>query len=166
MNWAKIRAVIFDLDGVILDSVTLKTEIFLRCYDGKLDETQKAYIREHQAHHGGVGRAEKFRHFEAFLFGRSLDDEKINGLIRLYQSHLFKHIDDCALLPGAIECLNLAANSCDLYLVSGTLHEDLIRIVEKRNLADHFISIIGSPTTKNDAFATIIKNADYHPGTV
>lgn len=166
MNCAQIHAIIFDLDGVILDSVALKTELFLRCYDGELDEAQKAFVREYQAHHGGVGRAEKFKHFEAFLFGRNPDDARINKLIKLYQMHLFEEIDDCALLPGVIEFLKFVQKSCDLHLVSGTLHEDLLRIAKTRSLTDYFNTIAGSPMTKNDAFANIIKRANYHPDAV
>jgi phosphoglycolate phosphatase-like HAD superfamily hydrolase len=47
--------------------------------------------------------------------------------------------------------------------VSGTLHEDLVRILNDRNLMQYFVSVIGSPTRKLDAFRAIVAQENYDP---
>jgi beta-phosphoglucomutase-like phosphatase (HAD superfamily) len=105
INSRDTKAIIFDFDGVIIDSVKLKTDIFIQCYKDEIDEDKETYIRQHQAKHGGVGRAEKFRHFEQVLFGREPKESAIEVLVKRYQQYLFAQIDSCGLLPGAIDFL-------------------------------------------------------------
>jgi phosphoglycolate phosphatase len=166
MRAATTRAILFDFDGVILDSVKLKTDLFFQCYEGELDEDRIAFIREHQAQHGGIGRGEKFRFFEKELFGRMPSPEAISRLMRLYQTKLAEQIDACALLPGALTFLERARTTAELHLVSGTLHEDLVGIVDSRNLTRCFGRVIGSPTPKTEAFRNIIAEYGYDPATV
>jgi beta-phosphoglucomutase-like phosphatase (HAD superfamily) len=158
-----ISAIIFDLDGVILDSVGLKTDLFLRCYGDELTEKHKTYIRAHQARHGGVGRGEKFEHFEFALFGRQPTPENVARLTRMYGDFLAEEIDDCSYLPGAEAFISAVAKELPLHLVSGTLHEDLVRILNDRNLMQYFVSVIGSPTRKLDAFRAIVAQENYDP---
>jgi phosphoglycolate phosphatase len=166
MRAATTRAILFDFDGVILDSVQLKTDLFLQCYAGDLDEAKIGFIREHQAQHGGIGRGEKFRVFEKEVFGREPSPDAVGRLMRRYQTLLAEQIDACALLPGALEFLHLAEKTAALHLVSGTLHEDLVGIVASRDLTRHFGQVIGSPTPKAEAFRSIIAEHGYDPSTV
>jgi phosphoglycolate phosphatase len=161
-----IRAIIFDLDGVILDSVALKTDLFFRCYGDELTEDHKAYIRAHQARHGGVGRGEKFVHFESALFGRESTAGSVARLSRLYADLLAQEIGACSYLPGAEAFLTAVGTELPLHLVSGTVHEDLVRILNDRNLMQHFVSVVGSPTRKLDAFRAIVAQQEYDPSTV
>jgi phosphoglycolate phosphatase-like HAD superfamily hydrolase len=163
---SSISAIIFDLDGVILDSVALKTNLFLRCYGDELTEEHKTYIRAHQARHGGVGRGEKFEHFELALFGRQPTPENVARLTCLYGDFLAEEIDNCSYLPGAEAFLIGVEKDLPLHLVSGTLHEDLVRILNDRNLMRHFVSVIGSPTRKLDALRAIVAQENYEPTTV
>jgi len=163
---ANIRAVIFDFDGVILDSVSLKTELFVRCYDNEPSMEQQAHIREYQARHGGVGRGEKFAYFERALFNREPTPDSLARLSRLYGDLLAAEIEACRYLPGALAFLDALHGKMPLHLVSGTLHGDLVRILDQRNLTRYFTAMIGSPTSKIDAFHRIITMEAYDPATV
>jgi phosphoglycolate phosphatase len=163
---ADISAVIFDFDGVILDSVSLKTELFVRCYGNEPSKEQKAHIREYQARHGGVGRGEKFTYFERALFNREPTPDSVARLSRLYGDFLATEIEACHYLPGALTFLDALHGKMPVHLVSGTLHEDLVRILDQRSLTRFFTAVIGSPTRKIDAFQHIIRTAGYDPAAV
>ncbi|QRM33973.1 HAD family hydrolase [Microvirga sp. VF16] len=163
---ADISAIIFDFDGVILDSVSLKTELFVRCYGDEPSDEQKAHIREYQARHGGVGRGEKFAYFERALFNRDPTAGSVARLSRLYGDLLATEIGACRYLPGALTFLDAVHGEIPLHLVSGTLHDDLVRILDQRNLSRFFASVIGSPTRKIDAFQRVIKTEGYEPANV
>ena len=74
-----IKAVIFDFDGVIVESVDIKTEAFARLFENEGDEV----VRQVVAHHlknCGVSRFEKFRHIYQKMLNRELSDRKFKEL--------------------------------------------------------------------------------------
>lgn len=162
----RIKAIAFDFDGVILDSVQLKADLFIDCYDGRLDESQKADILAYQAQHGGIGRAEKFRYFERNVFGRTPDEAAIAGLANEYSTLLMARIGSCPELPGARAFLERSSKQLALHLVSGTADHDLIAITAQRRLDHYFDTIVGSPTAKVDAFADIVRSGCWLPDQV
>jgi phosphoglycolate phosphatase len=158
------RTIILDFDGVILDSVALKTELFVRCYEKQASNEQKAAISDYQSRNGGIGRRDKFEYFERVVFEREPTPESVARLSQLYSEMLEGQIRACSLLPGAIEFLDRrVSEDISLYLVSGTLHSDLSRILIERDLTKYFKQIIGSPTRKSDAFHNIIELAGNDP---
>ena len=54
------RAYIFDFDGVIKDSVRVKSDAFVLLYASEGEEFQKR-VEEYHLAHGGISRYEKFR---------------------------------------------------------------------------------------------------------
>lgn len=162
----RIKAIAFDFDGVILDSVQLKADLFIDCYGGRLDESQKAAILAYQAQHGGMGRVEKFRHFERNVFGRIPDEATIADLANQYSTLLMARIASCSELPGARAFLERTSTQLSLHLVSGTAHHDLVAITAQRRLDRYFDTIVGSPTAKADAFAHIVRSGRWLPDQV
>lgn len=162
----RIKAIAFDFDGVILDSVQLKADLFIDCYGGRLDESQKAAILAYQAQHGGIGRAEKFRYFERNVFGRIPDEATIARLANQYSMLLMARVGSCPELPGARAFLERSSTQLSLHLVSGTAHHDLVAITAQRRLDHYFDTIVGSPTAKVDAFADIVRSGCWLPDQV
>ena len=58
-----IKAIVFDFDGVILESVDIKTKAFIKLYENyppKIKEEVKRYHLKHL----GISRYEKIFHFQ------------------------------------------------------------------------------------------------------
>jgi len=161
-----IRAIAFDFDGVILDSVWMKVNLFFECYDEPISETQRADMLAHLVHHGGVGRVAKFAHYEQVIFGRVPDPAVVQGRAQRYSELLMERIDSCPELPGARAFLESRQGALSLHLISGTADDDLQRITRERDFARYFRSIVGSPTTKPDAFADVLRQGGWQPAEV
>jgi len=58
MNW---QAVFFDFDGVILDSVDVKTDAFVAIFRGYGPKIREDVVKYHHEN-GGVSRMEKFKY--------------------------------------------------------------------------------------------------------
>ncbi|PFH20397.1 HAD family hydrolase [Burkholderia sp. JKS000303] len=166
VNTEHIKAIAFDFDGVILDSVQLKADLFVECYGDRVDATQRAAILAYQALHGGIGRVEKFRYFERAVFDREPDDATVATLANQYSSLLMARIGSCMELPGARAFLERMHGKLSLHLVSGTAHRDLVAITAQRRLDRYFETIVGSPTTKIDAFSDVVRFGSWLPGQV
>jgi len=158
-----IRAIAFDFDGVILDSVRLKANLFIDAYDEPITPSQVDAIFAYQSQHGGVGRVKKFEYFEKNVFGRRVDPEKVRRLASRYSHLLMQRVTECRELPGARAFLDRAFASRSLHLVSGTSHEDLVKIVADRGLTKYFVWIMGAPMGKLEAFRAIATAANLQP---
>ena len=155
-------ALLLDFDGVILESVELKVQAFLKIYEGA-DPAKLAQILEYQRLHGGITRRLKFRYFEKHLFGRSGDPAAVERLSAAYTTLVHDAVLACPFVPGAEKFLQSAQNQVDLHVVSGTPEEELVDIVQRRRMSPYFKSVQGAPTTKPEGFAWILDQNGYEP---
>lgn len=144
-----------DFDGVIVDSMNIKSQGFATVYENEAP-SRIAEVLEYQRKHGGVSRGPKFRHFERNVFGRQGDDETLERLTSTYRRVVFDAVVECPFVLGAELFLKRAANRIGLHVISGTPHDELLEIVERRCLTPFFRSITGGPTSKRDAFERIL----------
>src|SRR5581483_11137212 len=155
-------AIIFDFDGVILDSTPLKHQAWYTLYAGE-DAARLKEMADHDRIHGGVTRRVKIAHFEKNLFGRSGDPESVERIAQRYRDLVFDAVMACRFIPGARELLDNALGKVDMHLVSGTPLDELKVIVDGRGLTKYFKSLQGGPVLKPEAFANIMKAHGYEP---
>lgn len=158
-------AVLLDFDGVIVQSVHLKTNAFLQIYADE-DPTKLAALLAYQRAHGGVTRRVKFRYFEERIFRRAADDARIEELSRRYTSLVHDAVLACPLVEGAAEFLSIVYGRTHLHVVSGTPAEELADIVLRRGLTPYFASVRGAPESKPEVFRNIVCRGRYAPGEV
>jgi len=156
------RAIIFDFDGVILDSAQLKVDAYVTIY---ADE-DPAKLRELVQHAHGTTRRVKFAHYERALFGRAGDPETVERLSARYSQLVYDAVLKCAFIEGAQSLLTAAAGQVDMHVVSGTPEEELRRVIEARDLVRFFQTIWGAPETKPVAFEAILRENGYTAASV
>jgi len=149
----KYDAVIFDLDGVLLDTVDIKTQGFVKLFKQYGDDVIKKVVDYH-IKNGGISRSNKFRYYYTHLLHKTLTQEKLDELCLQYSAFTLKPSIDAPWIKGAQEFLEANYKDNKFYIVSGVSNEDLQLIVKKRNMRKYFVGICGSPPGK----ATIIKN--------
>lgn len=157
-----LQQIIFDFDGVILDSADLKTRAFAEVYRGE-NRALVAQVMEYQEAHGGVGRAEKFAYFERELFGRPGGPEDVARLSARFAAIIEKAIARAAFIPGARAFLDACLGRVRMHVVSGMPQEELEAIVAGRDLSCYFDLLFGAPTTKIEAFREILRRTAIQP---
>jgi phosphoglycolate phosphatase-like HAD superfamily hydrolase len=155
------RAIIFDFDGVILDSAQLKIDAYITIYADE-DPAKLRELVQHAHLHGGTTRRVKFAYYERELFGRSGDAETVERLSLRYSQLVYDAVLKCAFIDGAQSLLSAAAGKVDMHVVSGTPDDELRKVIEARGLARFFQSIYGAPATKPEAFARIVRLSGYN----
>ena len=65
----KPKILIYDFDGVICDSVGLKTDAFVELYSSENENIQKL-VKVYHLTNGGISRFEKIKYFETVLLGK------------------------------------------------------------------------------------------------
>ncbi len=156
MNLHGLDAIIFDFDGVLVESVDIKTQAFAALY---ADHGEKvvAQVEEYHLRHGGVSRFEKFRYFQTeILGGTPLDDREVSDLAGLFSKLVVDRVVSAPMVAGAQEFLDRCRDRVPLFIVSGTPTSELDEILKRRKLRQYFEGIRGSPGTKAEHISELL----------
>ena len=101
-----LQCLVFDCDGVILDSVPVKTRAFARIAAPHGQEAQDRFVMYH-TRHGGVSRYKKFQWFYNEVLGREISDEESERLGRLFAEYALDEVrialeERAAMSPDAL----------------------------------------------------------------
>jgi phosphoglycolate phosphatase len=160
-----VQAIIFDFDGVILDSAGIKLDAYATIYAGE-DPVRVAELMRHAHLHGGTTRRTKFAHYERALFGRSGDPESVELLSQRYTQLVLGAVLRSAFIAGAQALLAAAKGKVDMHVVSGTPDEELRLVIAERGLKPFFKTVWGAPVTKVEAFGRILRDHRYEAARV
>lgn len=160
----RLRAVIFDFDGVILESNDIKTEAFRRIFS-RFPEHEAAMMDHHRAH-VSTSRYAKFAYLAERL-GRAGDTVFVDELAETYARELRMRMEACPLVPGARDLLEALHGCVRLFLASVTPEEELRRLLDHHQLARYFEAVFGCPPwTKTEAVRTIVRRVEGATGVV
>lgn len=149
-----IKAIIFDFDGVILESAKIKTETFadvVKEYPRQMAEDFVAYHMSHM----GISRHIKFRYFIEEILKQPYSENIEQELSGKFSELVFSKIMKCSFVPGAKEFLERNYKKYEFYIASGTPEEELGKIVEGRKLSQYFRKIYGTPMKKEEIIKEI-----------
>ncbi|MDX1502284.1 MAG: HAD hydrolase-like protein [Thermoanaerobaculia bacterium] len=149
------QAVLFDFDGVIVESGPIKTAAFRELFADR-PEIQEAVVAHHRRHLG-LSRYRKFEWIYRNLLGRELTPGEAQRLGREFSRLVLDRVLACPLVPGARELLERLSGSIPAFVVSGTPQEELDLIVDRRSLRPLFTEVHGSPPEKPEIVAGIVE---------
>lgn len=153
-----ITAIVFDCDGVLLDSNVLKTDCFREVLEASgFDPADIARFITFQRASFGMSR---YRLFEALLGWElavrpALDRD---ALVARYAATLGGRYVKAAATPAMRETVVSFAARSPIYIVSGSDQEELRQVMAERGDADPFRLILGSPATKTDNLMMVMED--------
>jgi phosphoglycolate phosphatase-like HAD superfamily hydrolase len=149
-----IKAIIFDLDGVIIESAGIKTEAF-RTLFSDYPERLPEIIAYHQKN-AGISRYNKFRYIYGCILGRELSKEKERELGEKFSQIALDKILRAPLVAGVEDFLKNNYRRYMLFVASGTPDEELGFILSQRGLVNYFKGAYGTPQTKTQITKRIL----------
>jgi HAD superfamily hydrolase (TIGR01549 family) len=156
----KPKLIIYDFDGVICDSVNVKTQAFAELYKSHGKKIQDQVVRYH-LEHGGISRFEKIRYFQDTLLQSPASKEQIQELAGNFADMVKEKVIASMYINGAKEFIQQHAENCPQYICTGTPEVEIIEILERRNLTSFFKGIYGSPKTKTQIINQILAATGY-----
>lgn len=158
LDLSSIKNVVFDCDGVLLDSNEIKSEAFYNLalpYGLSLAEEFLKYHKQN----GGISRNEKFKYFLDFIVKSGADQGQVDSLVKDYGLAVSELLKVTSLTEGAIDLLYyLSQQGVRMYICSGGNEEELKSIFSYKNLDHLFVGIYGSPRPKSESLALIVKS--------
>ncbi len=161
----RFDAIVFDFDGVLVESVDVKTRAFVEIYRPYGDKVTEAVAAYHLAH-GGVSRHEKFRHFHHALLGQALSLEEEQQLAARFSALVEDAVVAAPWVAGAREFVGAHYQSMPLHVASATPTEELRRIINRRGMQAYFRQVEGAPLPKGEILRRIIAAGGCVPGRV
>lgn len=157
------QAVFFDFDGVIADSVQVKTNAFTKMFRAYGQKVVDQVIAYHLAN-GGMPRYLKFEYYYKELLGKELNRAELERLGADFSALVVDGVIAAALIPGAEQSLQqLQQEKIPAFIVSGTPHDEMLTIAKQKRLDQYFLEIHGSPRNKTEILLDIIERRNYQP---
>ncbi len=151
---ARYKTLIFDCDGVILDSNTIKSDAF---YQVTLPYGKEyaSMLLDFHINNGGVSRYEKFEYFKKNI----AKDESINidELLSEFAARIKKAMLTCDICSDLSQ-LKYQHIDKNWIVISGGNENEIKEIFEKRKILHLFNGgIYGSPKAKDTIFKKLLK---------
>lgn len=163
MKLSNLKTLVFDCDGVILNSNKVKTDAF---YNAALPygKVLAEQLVDYHVNHGGISRYTKFEYFlknivpKDIIFGNEGFEPQLKKLLAEYAQSVHQGLLECEVAPGLEELRRITPNTKWL-IVSGGDQAELNEIFLKRELSHLFDGgIYGSPDTKDEILSRKIKS--------
>jgi phosphoglycolate phosphatase-like HAD superfamily hydrolase len=149
---------ILDFDGVVLESVAVKTNAFAALFPASMQAVVLACHRETP----GLGRTKKIECMFRAVFGRTPSPAEMEGLLEKFALKSLSGVMSCPEVPGLRYFLeNLSGVAA--HIVSAAPEDEVREVAEKRNLAQFFQSISGMPITKEAHLARLLDENSARP---
>jgi phosphoglycolate phosphatase-like HAD superfamily hydrolase len=157
----KIKTIILDFDGTIVESVGIKDDAFQKLFIGHPEHISS--IMEYHLSHNATVRFEKFRHITENILGQEYNEETERHLGERFSEMVFRKITECPYVPGAEDFLDHFFGRLPLYLASASPAAELEKILEARNLGKYFKKIYAIPWVKSDVIRDILERESILP---
>lgn len=159
----KYDAIFFDWDGVITDSVNIKTDSFYDMFQPYGKAIQEK-VKAHHLQNGGMSRFEKFKIYYNDFLGIKINEKKIAELSEQFSKLVKSKVTNAAFINGAVETIkNEYKKRTLLFIVSGTPTDEMIEIAVNKGVRGYFKEICGSPKKKAAWVKELLKKYNLKP---
>ncbi|MCB9262668.1 MAG: HAD family hydrolase [Flavobacteriales bacterium] len=157
-----IKNILFDFDGVILDSMTTRTEGFRRIFEQFPQQEVEQLIDFHLSN-GGWSRFVKIRHFFEQIRGEKTTEDQIMEYANAYSVIMRSLLTNKEnLIEETLAFIKNNHKNYIFHIVSGSDQNELRFLCKELDIDHYFKSIWGSPTPKNTLVKNLIDNEGYN----
>lgn len=159
LNLIKYKTLVFDCDGVVLNSNKIKTQAFYEATQHFGYEPAQALVDFH-VQNGGISRYAKFEYFITQVLQQPFDEALNQDLLERFANAVKQGLMNCEIAEG-LEQLKAQTPNANWLIVSGGDQQELREVFAARDLAKYFEGgIFGSPDTKDTILARELENGN------
>lgn len=153
------KTLVFDCDGVVLNSNEIKTKAFYEAVKHFGHQQAQALVDYHVTN-GGISRYAKFKYFINQILLQPFDEVLYQDLLKHFSKSVKHGLMNCEIAEG-LDHLKMQNPNANWLIVSGGNQEELRYVFYQRNLDKYFDGgIFGSPDTKDSILARELKNGN------
>jgi len=160
INFDNFQAILFDFDGVLAESMNVKTDAFAKIFSPFGDDIV-AKVVKHHIKNGGISRFKKIKFYYKNYLNKPLSEKQLEKIAQEFSDIVIQKVIRSEWVAGAKEFLEKYQDKLDLYVISGTPQKEMELIIKKRNMEKYFKGIYGTPDTKPTIAKKLIKENKY-----
>jgi phosphoglycolate phosphatase-like HAD superfamily hydrolase len=155
------EAILFDFDGVLVDSMHIRDLGYREIFKDFSIDLVNQLIKYHRIN-GGLSRYVKIRYFYEKLLGREISDNKVDQLAEQFSAIMRPKLKDRSIIINeALSFVKRCYKKIPLHIVSGSEQDELRCVCEFIEIGSYFLTIEGSPTSKNDLVSSVLSSYGY-----
>lgn len=157
----KMKIVFWDFDGVIKDSVAVKSVGFEQLFL-PYGQAVASRVRQHHEANGGVSRFEKMPVYLGWV-GLPVTADNVQKFCDQFSTLVLQAVIDAAWVPGVREYLLALHGAQYFVLVTATPQKEIETILHALGMAHCFRQVYGAPTTKTAAIGDVLSHLKCSP---
>ena len=152
-----IKGIIFDFDGVIADSVHIKSDGFREIYRSYGSSIVKKVVNHHEAN-GGMDRFKKIRFYHKNFLNKVLSNQDVNNIADQFSKYVFAEVVNADYVPYVLDFIKQSYDNYKLFISTGTPQNEIKKILKLKKIAKYFKSVHGSPMSKTNHIKFICRH--------
>jgi len=157
-----LKGIIFDFDGVIAESVQLKTDAFASLYKKYGDNIVTKVIQHHEAN-GGMSRFEKIKLYHESYLNKAITNKENEELANQFSELVVEKVIDSPYVPGVFKYIQKCYEKYNLFISTGTPTIEMKQILKGRGIDQYFTDVFGSPSKKIEHINNIMSTYGMGP---
>ena len=154
-RFRRAKCVLWDFDGVVKESVEVKTDAFRRLFTPFGPVVVEQVLAYHRAH-GGVSRWEKIAYALSNFIDQEEDPDQVRIMGETFAQMVVDSVVNCSWVPGAEHLIRDNPHNQAFALVTGTPTEEIRGILRRLELDGCFRMVLGSPVGKDEAVSLVL----------
>jgi phosphoglycolate phosphatase-like HAD superfamily hydrolase len=159
--FSKYKYIFWDFDGVIKDSVKVKSIAFMKLFE-LFGQDVAIKVRKHHEANGGMSRYDKLP-----LYLQWSGQEPTDNMVKVYSENFSKLVKQNVInskwVPGVLEYLDKQYDKHDFFLVTATPQLEIEEILSSLNIKHFFNQTIGAPIAKSEAIGNLLNEYSITP---
>lgn len=147
--------IFWDFDGVIKDSIPVKSDAFATLFSSFGNEIEQK-VREHHESNGGMSRFEKIP-----LYLEWSKQTVTSATVKNYCDQFSRLVTDAVIkspwVEGVQEFLRKYSSEKTFFLLTATPQREIEEILNTLQITDYFKEIAGAPSSKANAMGDILR---------
>lgn len=158
---SRFKAIIFDFDGIISESLGVKTEAFAELYRPYGKEIEEK-VRQHHEANGGISRFEKFRIYQKEYLGVEVTEDKVADLAKRFSELVLDKVVAAPYVTGVDSFIKERYQEFDFFISTGTPTEEVEIVLQRKGIRHCFKEVHGSPEKKPEHVKGILTRYGYN----
>ncbi len=156
---ADAKIIFWDFDGVIKESVEVKTKAYADLFRSYGDAIADQ-VQDHHLKNGGVSRFEKIPLYMHWA-GVGVDAANVGDFCSRFSQLVLQSVIEAPWVEGVERLLRTNPLRQTFILVSATPIDELRYILHALNLSECFSAVYGAPTSKKEAIRMTLEDGKY-----
>ena len=149
-----VKAIFWDFDGVIKDSVEVKSDAFEQLFLPFGKKIAKR-VREHHELNGGMSRFDKLPIYFDWISENPTVD-LLNSYAEKFSLLVKQKVISSEWVPGVLDYLKNNYGRQQFFLVTATPQQEIEEIISALKINHFFKKVVGSPVKKCDAIKRLL----------